>query len=113
MTIDADLPTNLQSEALLSMGQFLNKLLAGLHRGLLEEDSDAYTYEAFSGSDMGMNSELVLLFALGGPSYTKDTLPNLGCPFCHRPFDGGKDESSGVVATPAARPKNRRKAKAV
>ena len=102
-----------QSAVLLSMGHSLSKLLAALHRGLLEEESDAYTSAVFNGSDLGMNSELILLFALGGPSYTKENLPKLGCPFCHRPVpEEVKHEPIEVVATPAPQPKNRRRAKA-
>lgn len=103
---------NPQTEALLSMGQALSKLLSSLHGGLIEDASDAYTYTAFNGADLGMNSELVLLFAMAGPSYTKENLPKLGCPFCHRQTaEGVKAVESVEVAKEAPQPKNRRRAK--
>ncbi len=85
------------TENLTNMGRLLAKMLASIHGALLERDEDAYSTIGLNGREMGIASDIVLLFALAGPSYTKENLALLGCPFCHRPAAEVPNESTTTV----------------
>ena len=86
------------AEALTRMGGLLAKMLSAIHGALIEQDADAYSSIALNGREMGIASDIVLLFALAGPSYTPENLKTVGCPFCHRPADIAKSSGPFVEA---------------
>lgn len=78
-------PPDKSGETLLELGMTLHRMLSAVYASLVSRDEDVYCATTLDGAAVGFPSELVLLFALAGPSYTTENLRTMGCPFCHRP----------------------------
>ena len=80
---------------LAQFGSLMQQMLSAVYTGLVKDDkSDVYTSLSLDGRAMGVPSDLILFFALAGPSYSPDKLGTLGCPFCHRPPEAANVEAS-------------------